>query len=165
MMEDIIYQGKILDLIKLDKRWEIVRHAPAVCILALQGDKVLGVRQYRPAIAQETWEVPAGLIDEGESPDEAALRELSEETQLGGKLKRIAEFYTSPGFCDEKIYLFEATELYEHAARPDEGENLQAGWEKLADIWQALCSGRVASSAPTLLALSYALGLRASQKL
>lgn len=141
----------------LDDKWEIVKHAPAVAVLALQDGKILGVRQERRAISQMTWEVPAGLIDEGETPREAAERELAEETQFGGNLRLITQVYSSPGFTDEKIYIFEAQNLREAAGELDEGEVLSVTWEDPQRLWEKIASGQLATSGPALIALQYAL--------
>lgn len=158
MTRDVLYEGQILNLVKLEHRWEVVEHAPAVCVLALRGDEVLGVTQARPAIGQETWEIPAGLIDAGETPEAAARRELAEETQLTGELSLITQVYTSPGFTDEKIYLFEARGLSPAQAETDEGEDVTVSWRHVSSLWEEIREGNIASSAPTVLALSFALG-------
>ncbi|HEX7022780.1 MAG TPA: NUDIX hydrolase, partial [Trueperaceae bacterium] len=160
MADDILYQGKILDLVQLDGRWEVVRHAPAVCVLALRGQEVLGVTQPRAAIGTTTWEVPAGLIEPGEHPEEAARRELAEETQLSGRLRLITQFHTSPGFTDEKIYLFEATDVRAAEGRPDDTEDLAIRWREIGTAWHDIQAGRLQSSAATVVALTYALGRR-----
>ena len=102
MKRDVIYEGNILTLLTLDDRWEVVEHAEAVAVLALRGASILGVTQHRPAIGKPTWEVPAGLVDPGETPLQAAKRELAEETQLTGELSLLTQLYSSPGFTDEK---------------------------------------------------------------
>lgn len=164
MNRQLHYQGKILRLVTLDGRWEVIEHAPAVCVLALrpagtsQTLEVLGVRQLRPAIGTATWELPAGLVDSGESPETAAARELAEETQFKAKLERIAEIHSSPGFCDEKVFIFEAHNLEASPGTPDEGEELTLEWRELRSTWEQIRSGRLASSAHTLMALTYALG-------
>ncbi len=159
--KDVIYRGKILNLVKLDNRWEVVEHQPAVCVLVIRDEQVLGVRQQRPAIGGETWELPAGLVDAGEEPAEAAVRELAEETQHRATLTLLAEIYSSPGFSTEKVFIFEATDLSPAPdARPDEGEALVVEWRPLRATYEAIRTGRVASSAHTLLALTHALGRR-----
>ena len=157
MKRKTIYEGKILNLEVLDDKWEVVTHDEAVSILAVQDDKILGVEQYRPAIEKTTWELPAGLIDKGETPLEAAARELAEETQLKGTLKLITQFYSSPGFTTEKLYLFEASQLSAGYGTPDEDEDLKLSWRDPVDLWQAIKSGEVACSAPTVLGLSILL--------
>ena len=69
---DTVYQGAIVTLELLDGHWEVVRHASAVAVLVVRDGLVLGVRQRRPAVDADTWELPAGLIDAGETPDQSA---------------------------------------------------------------------------------------------
>ncbi len=153
-----IYDGHILSLVIQDNKWEIIEHAEAVAVLIMRGREVLGVMQPRPAISQTTWELPAGLIDEGETPLEAAKRELAEEVQLTGDLELITQFYTSPGFTNEKLYVFEAKNLSEAYAQPDADENIQLSWRDVDEIWEEIKQGKVAASSPTVLALSWARG-------
>lgn len=163
MTRESIYDGKVIRVAKLEGRWEVVEHAPVVAVLVLRqvaGEaEVLLVSQRRPAIGRATWELPAGLIDDGETPEGAAQRELAEEVGLGGTLLRIAEMFSSPGFTDEKIYLFEATDLFESVLTGDE-DDLEVAWKPLLDSYQKIARGDVASSSPTLLGLTYALGRR-----
>jgi len=163
MKREALYEGKVIQVVKLEDRWEVVEHVPAVSVLVLRdaptGTEVLGVRQNRPAIQETSWELPAGLVDEGETPEEAALRELAEEVGLTGTLTPIAQVHSSPGFTTEKVYLFEATDLQERALEGDE-DDLTLEWRDLKATWREIASGRLASSAHTLLGLTYALGRR-----
>ncbi len=154
----LIYQGKVLRL-SLQDNWEIIEHQDAVAVLGLRNEMILGVRQHRPAIGQDTWEVPAGLIDAGESPIDAARRELAEEAQLSGRLELISQFYSSPGFCNEKIYLYRATDLVDAEGQTDPDEDLSVVWSDLQSLWHAIREGKLASSAPSVLAIHYALQL------
>ena len=158
MNRKYIYQGHILSLVVQDNKWEIIEHAEAVAVLIMRGREVLGVMQHRPAINQTTWELPAGLIDEGETPLEAANRELAEEVQLTGDLELITQFYSSPGFTNEKLYVFEAKNLSEAYAEPDSDENIQLSWRDVDEVWEDIKQGKVAASSPTVLALAYARG-------
>ncbi len=162
MKREVKFEGKLLTLLTLDDHWEVVEHVPAVCVLALRKRsdelEVLGVSQNRPAVGQETWELPAGLIDEDETPEEAASRELSEETGLKGELTLITQMFTSPGYSTEKIFLFEAKDLLEVPHTPDPNEPLTVEWRPIGEVWRDVQEGRVATSAPTLVALAYALG-------
>ncbi len=153
---NVIYTGHILTLVKLDGTWEVAEHAPAVAVLALRGRTVLGVEQYRPAIHRRTWEVPAGLVDDGETPEAAARRELAEETQLGGTLEFLTQVYTSPGFTNEKIHLFSARDLSPVEGHPEADEDLSIVWRDVDEVWEDVKAGRVASSGPSVLALSIA---------
>ncbi len=164
MTRELIYDGKVIRVVRLGERWEVVEHAAAVAILVVRRvddqDEVLLVSQDRPAVGRETWELPAGLVDAGETPEAAARRELAEEVGLDGTLTQIAEAFSSPGFTDEKIYLFEATDLFERALPGDEDDGFKFAWKPLADLWREIAGGDVAGSTPTLLGLTYALGKR-----
>ena len=98
---------------------DIVHHPGAVSVVPVvdQGESVLLVRQYRAAIDQDLLEIPAGKRDvDGEPPEGTAARELAEEIGMrAGRLDKLAEFYNSPGFCDERSYVFLGRDLTECA--------------------------------------------------
>lgn len=91
----------------------VVLHPGAVAVLpVLDGDHVCLVRNFRPAVGEELWEVPAGTLDPGEPPDEAAVRELAEETGYrAARWRKLREFYPSPGVLSERMYLYVAEGL------------------------------------------------------
>jgi len=153
-----LYRGKILSLAIEDDHWEIVEHKDAIALLVSDPVRgVLFVEQYRPAIGRRTLEIPAGLIEEGETPEQTALRELAEEAQLTGDLERLAEFYVSPGFTDEKTYLFRVANPRPAQGRPDDDEDLTIRWRQPAEVLAAARRGELAISAATLAGLLYAL--------
>jgi ADP-ribose pyrophosphatase len=130
-----VYEGRVVNLrvdrVKLPSGRssvrEVVEHAPVVAIVALdsQGD-VLLVRQYRLPAQQSLLEIPAGGVDPGESPEEAAQRELQEETgQRAGRLERLGSFFSSPGYCDEYMHLYLATGLEPSALAADADESIE----------------------------------------
>ncbi len=121
-----VFEGKLITLEVADGM-EIVRHPSAVAIVAVDRDeRVVLVRQERPAVAKSLLEIPAGKLDPGEEPSAAARRELREETGLrGGEWAEVASVYASPGFTDERFHLFVATGLDEGEPEPDEGEELE----------------------------------------
>ncbi len=92
---------------------EVVRHRGSVAALAVHDDgRVVLVRQYRYPVDEAVWELPAGRLDPGETPAEGAARELEEEVGLrAGHVEALTTFYTTPGFCDEKMHLFRMTGL------------------------------------------------------
>jgi 8-oxo-dGTP pyrophosphatase MutT (NUDIX family) len=92
---------------------EIVRHPGAAAVAALDAaGAVTLLRQYRHAVGGYLWEVPAGKLDPGEAPLACAARELREEAGVeAGRLEAVGSIVTCPGFCDEVIHLFIATDL------------------------------------------------------
>ena len=125
-----MYDGKLFDVTL--ERWgeherEIVEHPGAVTVVAIDRSGVLTlVRQRREAALKDLVELPAGTLEEGESPLESARRELEEETGLtGGTWREVRAFYTTPGFCRERMHLFFAHDLEQGAASPAEDEELE----------------------------------------
>ncbi|MCK4863749.1 MAG: NUDIX hydrolase, partial [Dehalococcoidales bacterium] len=117
----VIYEGRILKL-RVDtvrtadgrkSTREVVEHDACIAVIAVDsGDNILLVRQYRQAIDKELLEIPAGGIDEGENIEEAVIREMREETGFRPqKVERLGGFYTTPGFCNEYLYLYLAEDL------------------------------------------------------
>jgi ADP-ribose pyrophosphatase len=112
---------------------EIVDHPGAVAIVPLDGSDLLLVRQYRTAAQRVLLEIPAGTLDRRvdgaiEPPDEAAPRELAEETgYTAGTWRRLGRFWTAPGFASEAMTLYLATDLQpvEDYAGPEEDEHLR----------------------------------------
>lgn len=154
----VIYDGHIVRLEKLEGKWEVVRHADAVAVLALNGaGEMLLVRQPRRAIGGVTLEAPAGLIDEGETPEQAARRELQEEVGLDGDLELLTRFYSSPGFCDELLYVFAAENLRESKLPHDEDEEIEVVWMPPGAVLDGLRDGTLLGSASTVAAALYGL--------
>lgn len=131
--EKEIYNGKILKLKienfkfegKIIKR-EIVEHKDAVAILPIDDlGFVYLVKQYRFPVQKEFLEIPAGLVEENEDYEKAALRELQEEVGFFSKnLQKIFEGYNSVGFCNEKTIIYIAKDLVSSKLPEDEDENL-----------------------------------------
>ncbi|MGD9567837.1 MAG: NUDIX hydrolase [Sedimentibacter sp.] len=130
-----IFEGKIINLrvdtVELENqkyaKREIVEHKSASAILAINEDnEMLLVRQYRKAVEDFIYEIPAGILNIAEEPVECALRELKEETGYEAKkIKQVFEFYTSPGFTNEKCYLFLAEDLTFTSTKFDEDECIE----------------------------------------
>jgi ADP-ribose pyrophosphatase len=111
-----VYEGRVINL-RVDTvatpqgdthKLEIVEHSGAVVVIAQPSrDEIVLVRQHRYAIGADTWEACAGGIDPGETPEEAAIRELREETGLRARsVQRLWSAYSAPGFCNELLHFF-----------------------------------------------------------
>lgn len=148
-----LYEGRILsarvDTVALpDGRQairEIVEHEPVVAVVPVNdnGDLVL-VRQYRLATGQVMLEIPAGGIDRGEEPEQAAQRELQEEIGYRATtLRRLAGFYVSPGFCTEYVHVFLATGLIESPHPADEDEDIVIQRLGLSEAVALVESGKI----------------------
>jgi ADP-ribose pyrophosphatase len=91
---------------------ELIQHPQSVVILALDGDEIVLVRQTRPGANGTTLELPAGCLEEGETAEDAAVRELEEECGLAaGSWRPLGSFWAAPEYSTERVYAFEATEL------------------------------------------------------
>ena len=124
-----VWDGRLLGLTV--ERWgdnerEIVEHPGAVAIVAVDGEGCVAlVRQLREATRTYLLELPAGTAEPGEEPLETARRELKEECGLtGGEWRELAVFWTTPGFCRERMHLFAAEGVERGEAAPAEDEEL-----------------------------------------
>lgn len=136
-------------------RWDVIRVKDAVAILPInEKGNVLLLENYRYAVGERFLELCAGLIDEGETIEQAALRELQEETGFTAlHLTKLGSFYTSPGLITEKIHLFEARDLGVGEQTTEPMEDLKVVEFTPAQIASLLSSGKVCD-AKTLLALT-----------
>ena len=106
--------------------------------------RILLVRQYRLPVRGYLWELPAGRMDEGETPLKACKRELMEETGYRARSwKKLLSFWVSPGFVAEKMNLYVATDLIKGDASPMEDERIEIGWFKPAEIDKWIRSGKL----------------------
>ena len=125
-----VYEGRLLGLTV--ERWgdherEIVEHPGAVAIVAVDEEGYVAlVRQLREATRERLLELPAGTAEPGEEPLETAKRELREECGLtGGEWRELAAFWTTPGFCRERMHLFAAEGVARGEPAPEEDEELE----------------------------------------
>jgi ADP-ribose pyrophosphatase len=148
-----IYEGRIINL-RLDKvtfpngetsTREIVEYAGAVAVVPVnKKGELLLVRQFRYAVGQTLLEIPAGKIEPGEDYAACAGRELLEETgYAAGKLKHLISFYSTPGFTNEQIHLFLATDLTLKKQNLDDDEFIDVETVKLEQALEMILSGRI----------------------
>lgn len=158
---ELIFDGRVVKLYKDSVELstgqktfrEVVKHSGGVVILAFKGDKILLVKQFRYPMKEVMLELPAGKLEQGEDPFEAAKRELEEETgYCANKWTDLGYVYTSPGYSDEKLYLYKAENLEFTHCHPDEGEIIQAFEYKYDDVLKMIDNGQI-NDAKTLCAL------------
>jgi len=126
---ETVYKGKVFDVSRdriregeTEYEREIVSHDGSAVIVPVFADKTVAlVKQYRHAAGKYLWEIPAGSLEKDENPESGARRELEEEIGVtAGKFELLSEFYVSPGFLSEKMFVFLATDLTKTA------QNLEA---------------------------------------
>ena len=164
----IVYEGRVFSVEVERRRFPngaehevaIVRHAPSVVLIPLEDDgRVVIIRQYRAPLDRETWEFPAGRLNEGESAEDAARRECEEEIGfVPHRLERLCRLYPAPGFCDEALIVFRASDLRPPAPdaphKPDEDEDITTRTVALAEVRAMLERGEIVD-----LKTAYALTL------
>ena len=165
--QETVFSGRIVEarvdtLLAPDGRQitrEVVRHPGAVAIIPIDSeDNVLLVRQYRYPVGHELLEIPAGVIEEGESPDHTAQRELQEEIGYASRnLRALGGIYSSPGFCDEILYIYLARDLVESELPGDEDEDITVERVPMSDVGRLIRLGEIqdAKSVAGLLMARY----------
>jgi ADP-ribose pyrophosphatase len=163
--QDTVYNGKIfkIDSVLLEfpdghqARYEIVKHNPSVTILPVDAEGfVYLVKQYRLGAGEELLELPAGVIDIGEAPDDCARREIREEIgQAAGRITALGQAYLVPGYGNELMYFFLAEDLSSNPLRPDPDEFLQLEKYTIRDMYYMAEQGKLQDS-KTLAALTLA---------
>lgn len=128
---------------------EVVIHPGAVIILPLLDEnQVVLIQNERFAVGKKLWELPAGTLEPNETPLETAKRELEEETGYSAKtVTPLTEFYTTPGFCNEKMYAFLAKDLTHLGQKLDPSEKITVSlfpWTKVLKMIQEgeICDGK-----------------------
>lgn len=133
---------------------DVVEHPGGAGGVPLFADgRIALVRQYRHPAKQELLEIPAGKIDAGEDPATCAAREIEEELGVRvGRIEKLAEFYSTPGFCAEKLYVYLATELTPSVQKLDHDEVVEIVYVSLEEAWQLVERGEIVD-AKTIIAL------------
>ncbi|AMV59839.1 ADP-ribose pyrophosphatase [Pediococcus damnosus] len=160
------YKGAIIDVyqqtVKLPNgdlaNRDVVLHQNAIAVLAITKDnKAIFEKQWRAPIKKVTIEIPAGKVEDGETAETTAVRELNEETRYqAGELKRISGFYSTPGFANEYMTLYMATDLHPVATElpQDKDEHLQLFELSLSEALAGIADGSI-EDAKTVLAIYY----------
>jgi ADP-ribose pyrophosphatase len=140
---------------------EVVRHPGGAGALPVFDDgSVVLVRQYRHPAGRELLEIPAGRIEGGEAPEVCAAREVEEETGFrAGRIEKLAEFYSTPGFCDEKLHVYLATDLTPSSRNLDHDELIEVVCMQFAEALGMAERGAIQDS-KTIIALLMAKKLR-----
>jgi ADP-ribose pyrophosphatase len=153
----VVYKGKVFSVEVGKKRFPngqehevaVVRHPPSVVLIPIQDDgRVILIRQYRPSVDREMWELPAGSLDPGERPEAAATRECEEEIGLvPATVERIRGLFPTPGFCDEELIFFRVSDLHEPPPdsphKPDDDEDIHAQPFTLAEARDMVKRGEI----------------------
>jgi ADP-ribose pyrophosphatase len=149
---ETIYEGRVFD-VRIDViregeneySREIVAHqGSAVIVPVFANNTVALVRQYRHAAKKHLLEIPAGTLGKDESPEDGARREVEEEIgAAAGKIEKLTEFFVSPGFLTEKMYVFLATDLRETKQNLDEDEFLSIEKFTFPQIFELVKNGAI----------------------
>lgn len=142
-----------------EKTFSYLDFAKGVCVLPITKKKeIVCLRQYRHAVNQWQWELPAGMIDEGFSPMETARKELEEETGFQAETWiDLGSFYPSPGSTAEEIYLFAATELKASTQKLEASEQIELHTLPLEEVQALVKSGEFKHGAGLAVMVRYML--------
>ncbi len=165
---EYLYRGRVVTL-RIDTiqtpdgreiRREIVEHHGAVAIVPrLDAETILLIRQYRQAVGETLLEIPAGTLEEGESADDCAARELEEEIGYRpGRLRRMFSQYLAPGYSSEVLHAYFAEELERSAVNPDADEQIEVVPVRASEIERMILDGQI-KDAKSIAALLVALRL------
>jgi ADP-ribose pyrophosphatase len=167
-----IYAGRVvrldLDTVRFPDgstgELEVIRHPGAAAIVPCaseprgQDPTILMIRQYRYAAGGPLWEIPAGTLDPGEDPEACARRELLEETGVSAaRLERLTSIFTTPGFTDEVIHLYVASDLTTGEPSRERDEFIEVVPQPLSRVLALIRDGEV-RDAKTIVAILYMAG-------
>jgi len=156
-----VHKGKILNLRRDDIELpngaaairEVVEHSGGSAVLCVMDGKVLLVKQFRYPYKEEIWEIPAGKLNPGETPEQTAIRELEEECGVRAeRVIKLFDVYPSPGYTDEIIRIYRAEGLTKTHVNLDEDEFLTGKWFEEAELKNMIKNGEI-KDGKTLIAL------------
>ncbi|HEY0404682.1 MAG TPA: NUDIX hydrolase [Pyrinomonadaceae bacterium] len=159
-----IYHGRVIDVSRYTVREgehtyqrEVVHHPGGASVVAVFDDQTIAlVRQYRHPTLRFVLELPAGRLEAPERPEDCAARELEEEIGVrAGSMEKLAEFFTTPGFCEEKLWVYLATELTETQQNLEEDEVVEIVRVTFQRALEMIASGEI-EDAKTIIGLTLA---------
>lgn len=166
-----VYHGRIFDVSAYTIREgeqtykrEVVHHPGGAGVVAVFDDATIAlVRQYRHPTLRYLLELPAGRLSPPERPEECAAREMEEEIGVrAGRMEKLAEFFTTPGFCEEKLWVYLATELIETAQNLEGDEQIEIVRVSFPRAFEMISDGEI-EDAKTIIGITMAaqrLGLQ-----
>jgi ADP-ribose pyrophosphatase len=167
LTEEILYQGRILDLARethrmpdqREARFEVVQHPGGAAALPVREDgRIILISQFRPAAQDYILEVPAGRLEKGESAADCVDREIQEEIGYrAAKIDPLGFVYSSVGFCTEKIHLFVAAGLTSCATALEPDEFIEPVIMTLDDALEKITRGEIIDAKTQITLLRYAL--------
>lgn len=162
-MSEYVYKGKVISL-RVDRLdngrvREVVEHRGSVAILPFLDDSTIILeRQYRYAIGRHLLEIPAGMVEVGERIEEAAARELLEETGYrAGRLEYMGKCYMTPGYCTEVIHFFIARDLIEDKTCREDDEDIELVTLDLDEALSKVTSNKIEDAKTAYALLLYRL--------
>jgi ADP-ribose pyrophosphatase len=149
---EIVFRGRVIEVAvdtvsegQISYKREVVHHPGSAVIVPIFDDGTIGlVRQYRHPAVRYLLELPAGTLRRGEVPEEGAARELEEELGLVcGPLEKLSEFFVSPGFLEEKMWIYLATQLTETQQRLEDDELIEVVRLPLSQALNMITTGEI----------------------
>jgi ADP-ribose pyrophosphatase len=156
-----VYHGRVIDVAvytvrerEVTYKREVVHHPGGAGVVAVFDDNTVAlVRQYRQPPVRYLLELPAGRLDPPERPEECAARELEEEIGVrAGRLEKLSEFFTTPGFCEEKLWVYLATDLRETRQNLEGDEMLEIERVSFPRAFEMIVDGEI-EDAKTIIGL------------
>jgi len=159
-----VFEGRVFNVTvdtvregELTYQRDVVHHPGSAVIVPVFDDGTVAlVRQYRHPVVRYLLEAPAGTLADGERPEIGAERELKEELGLiAGSMEKLSEFFVSPGFCEEKMWVYLATELVQGQQQLEEDEQLDVVRLPISEALEMITSGEI-QDAKTIIGLMLA---------
>jgi ADP-ribose pyrophosphatase len=159
-----VFEGRVFDVTvdtikegELVYQREIVRHPGSAVIVPVFADETIAlVRQYRHPAVKYLLEIPAGTLNDGERPEIGAARELEEELGVvAGRMEKLSEFFVSPGFCEEKMWVYLATDLTQTQQKLDDDELIEVVRVSFSEALEMISAGEI-EDAKTIIGLMLA---------